>query len=364
MSDPSFRIKKFALLSLFERAVKVVRTKDITEILKNFLVEVDDSELRVVATDLELSVLATTTVFEAVAVGRAVLPAHKVLEIAKEAPDDEVLIQVEGKRASIICEDGSWELPVGNANEYPPLPNVSEIELAPIDRKELLEDVSKVLVAASSDGLRPALMVVKLEPEFMIATDGVRVHRVEPSWRLPFSFFLPLGAAMQMVSLLKLGVMDELLIGEGSDHIVFKIDGDVFLTTKVVVDYPDMEPFLKSAQANSIRISLDKKELLNAISRVRLTADQDTNLLLMGFEDKTLTLSAASKDGQRSTWRVQMSDVVPTMEAGFNWRYLREAIEAVSSPGIVLRVNEDQKTRQPVLIEDGNYTALLRQLKL
>lgn len=365
MTGPSIRIKRFSLLALFERAVKVVRTREVTDVLKNFLVEVHPEELRIVATDLELSVLASTSVFESVEQGRAILPAHKTLDIAKEAPDDEIEIKVDGRKASIVCADGSWELPVGDPDEYPPLPDINEIELSPVGREDLLKGISRVVVAASADGLRPQLMVVKLAKDYLLASDGVRIHRIQPSWRLPFDFYLPLGAAEQIISLLRLGVGEDIFIGQSKDHIVIKIDTDIFLSTKVAVDYPDTSPFFTVAQNNEAAVTIDKKELLSAISRVRLAADPDTNLLEFMFEDATMVLSCAAKSGESSVWRVQVSNpVADGFKAGFNWRYLREAVEAVDTSNVVLRLNSDMTQRQPALIEDGPFTALLRQLKL
>lgn len=110
---------------------------------------------------------------------------------------------------------------------------------------------------------------------------------------------------------------------------------------------------------------MDKKEFLSAINRVRLTADQDTNLLGLTFQNTNMILSCASKEGESSVWRVPVSNEVgDEFKAGFNWRYMKEAIEAVDSANVVLRLNADPSQRQPVLIEDEPFIALLRQLKL
>lgn len=365
MTQPKFKIKRFALLALFERAVKVVRTREVTEVLKNFLMEVSESELRVVATDLELSVLASTSVFECVEAGRTILPAHKTLGIAKEAPDDEIEISVEARKCSIVCTDGSWELPVGDVEEYPALPVVDEINLIPIDRESLLKTISRVVVAASADGLRPQLMVVRIAPDLLMASDGVRIHKIVLDWELPFEFYLPLGAAEQIVALLRMGHGDDIFLGQTDDHIVFKIDTDTFLSTKIAIDYPDTSPFFASAKDNTASVTVDRKEFLSAIGRVRLTADQDTNLLTLTFQDTTMILSCASKDGESSVWRVPVSnEVSDEFKAGFNWRYLKEAIESVEAPNVVLKLNPVVGKRQPLLIEDESFVALLRQLKL
>src|SRR5207244_8303440 len=55
-----FEIKKFVLQALLEKAITVVPTRDVMPVLKCFQFVVDPQRLRVIASDCELSLIAST----------------------------------------------------------------------------------------------------------------------------------------------------------------------------------------------------------------------------------------------------------------------------------------------------------------
>ena len=56
----SFTAKRLILAALVDKAISVVPTRDVMPVLKHFLVQVAPGRLQMAATDLELSVLAST----------------------------------------------------------------------------------------------------------------------------------------------------------------------------------------------------------------------------------------------------------------------------------------------------------------
>ncbi|GAI87921.1 unnamed protein product [marine sediment metagenome] len=80
-----FRIKKVVLQQLLERAYSVMSTgSDVSKILHNFYVVVTDDKISIVATDLELVVIANSTLIEVEVVGKAVFPGKLFLNMVKK----------------------------------------------------------------------------------------------------------------------------------------------------------------------------------------------------------------------------------------------------------------------------------------
>src|ERR1051325_11461647 len=73
----AFQIKKFVLQALLEKAITVVPTRDVMPVLKCFKFDLDDSNLRVIASDLEMTLIATTTMITPTTPGISVFPARK-----------------------------------------------------------------------------------------------------------------------------------------------------------------------------------------------------------------------------------------------------------------------------------------------
>ena len=134
-ADLAFATKKFVLQAQLEKAAFVLPSKDHIPVLKHFQIEVSDDGLRVMATDLELSVLASTPVIaQERRVGTAMFPGVKFLQLIKEAADSDIHVDVHDGYAHIECGPTTWNLRLRDGAEYPDLPNVAEVEFHKINR--------------------------------------------------------------------------------------------------------------------------------------------------------------------------------------------------------------------------------------
>jgi hypothetical protein len=105
----AFSIKKYVLQLMLDRVYPVVPTRDPMEVLKCFQIEVrHPDQLRIIATDMELSMIATTALVAVTTPGTAVIDARKLVFIVNHVVDVEVTIRFSNGTASIYIGRKTW----------------------------------------------------------------------------------------------------------------------------------------------------------------------------------------------------------------------------------------------------------------
>src|SRR2546421_6529369 len=169
-----------AALGVVSRAVS---TRTSVQILSGILLEAvpsADGELRLAATDMELSMRANVAA-QIEGDGAIVLPGKTLVDIARLLPADEVVIEHKPSESVVHITSGSasYTLHTHNPEDFPRLPDVTAVQTFAIDREALLETIQRVARAASRDESRPVLTGVLVQfgggKLVMAATDSYRL---------------------------------------------------------------------------------------------------------------------------------------------------------------------------------------------
>lgn len=352
--DIGFTAKRFQLVKLTERAAAVVPGKNIYPLLSNFQVVIGDGRLRIVATDMELSVLSETEVVTCLGAGTVLLPARRFLQILREADEGDVTVRVTRGTAHISAGHAEWNLVLQPADDYPPLPSAEDIEFTAVNRMKLLAALNLVKDAASRDGTNPRLMAISIAGGKVIASSHVRLHKASLAG-FPLDVQVPVGAVDDLCKLLGDCAQEEIGIGEEKFVLAFRIGADVFMAGKLAGEYPDMEkrllrdPMLQRKE----QLKVIKTDLAAAIRRVRITSDADTAAIGLRMSQGKVTV--VSRDQNRN----DASEDVPAEWSHkdrlvvVNWEHLQDLLELAPGPQVTLHFGADAaKRRSPLLLID------------
>src|SRR4051812_18421985 len=159
---------------------RALSTRTSVQILSGILLEARAGELRLAATDMELSLRASLTA-QIEGDGSVVLPGKTLVDIARLLPGDEVTIEHKPAESVVHVTAGtaSYTLNTYNPEDFPRLPEVDAVQTFSVDRESLLETISRVARAASRDESRPVLTGVLVSftggKLVMAATDSYRL---------------------------------------------------------------------------------------------------------------------------------------------------------------------------------------------
>ena len=270
-----FSILQNTLLNALQTVSGVVPTRSTTPILENILFELEENNLKITGTDLEVSITTKINPQKIEATGSISLPARVLTETIRSLPDIEIQFELdEGNRMKMTTSRGFYQVAGISKDNFPEQPSFSNEKTVEIKNDLLNRMFSKTIFAVSSEELRPALMGVFMQilpDEFrMVATDGHRLSKIiDKSFRFedqPIRVVIPPKAVQLALKNLKEEGSTKLIIDDNG--LCFDFAETVLYTRLVEGDYPDYERVIP--RDNEKKMIVDKNELMASLKRVSL----------------------------------------------------------------------------------------------
>jgi DNA polymerase-3 subunit beta len=350
-------------LSLVGRAVS---SRTAIQILSGILLEVRDGELRLAATDMELSLRAAVSA-QVEGDGAVVLPGRTLVDVARLLPGDEVTIEHRATESvvHVVSGSASYTLHTYNAEDFPRLPELTEAETFSVDREALLETITRVARAASRDEARPVLTGVLVQfagaKLVMAATDSYRLAVKETSLESPapdLEAIVP-SRALQELSRIA-GDADEIAVGVQENQVLFSA-GDVWLTTRRIDgQFPNYRQLLPETFEHELTVP--RAELLDVVRRAAVMIQRATPLQLR-FTDGEVTVVARTHEVGESKESMPVAYSGEPLDIGFNADFLQQGLESVEGDDVKMKLISS--LRPAILTDEGDdFTYLVMPIRL
>jgi DNA polymerase III subunit beta len=345
---------------------RALSTRTSVQILSGILLEARAGELRLAATDMELSLRATLPA-EVEGDGSIVLPGKTLVDIARLLPGDEVTIEHRPSESVVHVTAGSasYTLNTYNPEDFPRLPELDAVSTFAVERESLLETIGRVARAASRDESRPVLTGILVQfgggKLTMAATDSYRLAVKETS----FSGAVPdLEAIVPGRSLQELARIansgDEVEIGVQENQVLFSTDGVWLTTRRIDGQFPNYRQLLPESFEHELTVP--RAELLDVIRRAAVMIQRSTPLQLR-FADGELTVVARTHEVGESRESMPVAFAGEALEIGFNADFLRDGLELLDSEDV--RVKLISPLRPAVIQgETDDFTYLVMPIRL
>jgi len=352
-----------AALGVVSRAVSA-RTS--VQILSGILLEAQGSELRLAATDMELSLRANVTA-QIEGDGAIVLPGKTLVDIARLLPADEVAIEHKPAESVVHVTSGSasYTLHTYNPEDFPRLPELDAVQTFSVDRESLLETISRVARAASRDESRPVLTGVLVSftggKLVMAATDSYRlaVKETELDGSAPeLEAIVPSRALQELARIANHGETVE--VGVHENQVLFSTDGAWLTTRRIDGQFPNYRQLLPEQFEHEL--TLPRTEILEVVRRASVMIQRATPLQLR-FAEGELTVIARTHEVGESQESMPVGFSGETLEIGFNADFLRDGLESMDGDDV--RFKLISPLRPAVLQgESDDFTYLVMPIRL
>jgi len=345
---------------------RALSTRTSVQILSGILLEARGSELRLAATDMELSLRASVPA-QIEGDGSIVLPGKTLVDIARLLAGDEVTIEHRPAESVVHVTAGSaaYTLNTYNPEDFPRLPEVDAIATFAVDRESLLETIGRVARAASRDESRPVLTGVLVQfgggKLVMAATDSYRLAVKETSFsgNVPDLEAIVPGRSLQELARIA-GSGDEIEIGVQENQVLFSTDGVWLTTRRIDGQFPNYRQLLPESFEHEL--TLPRGELLDVIRRAAVMIQRSTPLQLR-FADGELTVIARTHEVGESKESMPVAFTGEALEIGFNADFLRDGLELLDSDDV--RVKLISPLRPAVIQGEGDdFTYLVMPIRL
>jgi DNA polymerase III subunit beta len=325
-------------------------------ILLNFLLETENSKLKLISTDLQMGVKHYVSA-EIESEGSITIPAKKFSDILHTLPNgQEIFLSMEADgKVSIKCGRSRFVIHGTPKSEYPVLPEFNKASAFEISTAALGDMVKKTIFAASSDETRYVLNGVfwaaaggVLE---MVATDGRRLATVRAKL-LPadkqFKVIIPTKILQELLHLLNsMKDMEEerMLVSITENQVAFQTKSTTMLSRLVEGSFPNYEQVIPLKK--DIRLKFATKDLLTITKQAALCSADRGGAVKFTLKKGALHVTASSQT-------LAFDDELPAEYKGeefsiaFNPQYIIDGLKAMDMDKITLNLTTPVN---PALIE-------------
>lgn len=339
-----FIVNSSTLLKELQKLNGVISTSNTLPILDNFLFEIEDGKIKIIASDLETTMISEITT-ESSSNGQITIPSKILIDTLKTFSNQPLtfLVDEETKGIEISSENGNYKLAGQDAKEFPKIPELSSSSSFLISSSVLLNAINKTLFASGNDELRPVMSGVfcELSEENItfVATDAhklVKHTRSKISSNSNSSFILP----KKPLSLLKNNIDSDsdLNIDFNETNVKFSLDNITLICRLIDGKYPNYDAVIPKDNPN--KLVINKDELLNSIKRVSIYASKTTHQIRLKIAGSQLQITSedldfANKAEERLTCSYEGEDI----EIGFNSRFVIDMLNNIGAEQICLEMS-------------------------
>lgn len=340
----NFITSSTTLLRHLQSISGVLTTNTTLPILDNFLFEINDGQLIIVASDLETT-MRTSMEVEANESGKIAIPAKLLLEVLKNLPDQPCtfIVNKENFGVEIVYENGKAKMIGYAGDDYPKTPMIANANSIKIAGDVIAKAINKTLFATGNDDLRPVMNGVfcQFTPQDItfVATDAhklVRFTKKSSNATGTSSFILP----KKPLNLIKSNLRgdEEVLIEFNESNAIFTF-GDVMMVCRLIDGkFPNYEAVIPKENPNVLLI--DRLQFLSSLKRVAIFSNKTTHQVKLKLAGSELVLSSEDIDfSNESSERLTCNYDGEDMEIGFNSRFLLEMLNNLDVQEIRLEMS-------------------------
>jgi len=355
-------VRKNDLLRELQLVQGIVERKNSIPILSNVLVETSGAEIRIAATDLDVS-LRSGCGAQVVSGGAITLGAKKLYEIMRSLPESDVRLEVQADSwTAIECERVRFRMAGLPKEDFPSLPEAKGgrgIEVPGAALRELIARTSFAITAEDARYyLAGALLILEKDAVSMVATDGHRLAYASRKAPLKVTdgqrVLVPRKAIQELARLLE--TEESATFHQVENHLVFTVGSRTLASKSIEGQFPAFEKVIAISGDKSVR--LGREALATAIRRVSLLSSDRSRAVKLSLEKGHVGLAASSPDLGEARESLPVDYTGAPVEIGFNAQYLLDFLQAAATErvAIELKDHESQGILRPVPDKDAVAT--------
>jgi DNA polymerase-3 subunit beta len=340
-------------------------------ILQHILAEVNDNEMTLKATDMELAFEAVVPV-EGQGSRVVAIPGKKFIETVRVYPDGVLSLEWPdtGNRIWMRAKGFNSEHNVQPGEGFPELPKPEAgLPSVTVPAQAFRKAITLGSISVSKDATKPALsgVLLHLGKHFIrvVSTDGFRLAVVE----LPLETGLETDARL-IVPRRALDLLPSSLGDDG--HLTLTWDerslfmdqpGLKFSTRRVTGNYPAYEKVLPAELPK--KVIIDREDFLKTLRVVGLKKDDYNKNVRLFFEFPNLRVFFQHPDEGVNQGTLSFTGEEQPLELAFNIDYLTELLERIPGDEVVYQFKDDvgQGIFMSPSIEDMSFRYILMPVK-
>jgi len=319
-------------------------------ILENVLIKAYKNKLQLMATNLEMSTVASIAA-KVTEEGEIAVPARTLSEIVSNLQSDQVELVATEEMLKITTDTTSIDLSGMNTSDFPAVPTkIPEGEIN-IPTEEFVETLAQVGFAASRDETRPqltgVLFIMEAQGLRLVASDGFRLSQktIKPEKPLKEGrVIIPKNILQELQRSVKEESKIKLFINQEDNEVLFSFGDFVFSSRVIEGEFPNFERIIP--KSSSVTASFDKDEFAKVIKVASVFARDTANIVKVKVDEGVLSVRAESSRSGRQEAKIPAKVEGDSVEISFNFKFIEDflaickaneieiALTNTTSPGV------------------------------
>jgi DNA polymerase-3 subunit beta len=368
-------VRKADLLRELQLFQGIVERKNTIPILANVLIEADNDQVRLLATDLEVGLRSRCQASVAKG-GSLTLPAKKLYEIIKALPETDVRIEEDKSGVKVAADRFDSRMQTLPREDFPTLPDGSGTYSATLPRDVLKRMVEKTQFAITGEDTRyflnGALFILRADSMSLVSTDGHRLAlitvprdkgkgkgRPEDEMRV----ILPRKTLLELGRLLAEGDGD-IQYERGENHLFFDIGGRLLISRMIDGQFPAFERVIP--KGNDKRVEFDRDRLTSAVKRVALLSNERSRAVKFQMDKGKVEIASSSPEFGEAKEVLMVDYAGAPVTICFNAQYVLDFLSVVETDSVGLEFKDEmsQAVMKPVGAEGYDYTYVIMPMRV
>lgn len=340
-------IQKRSLKAAIDTVLPAVAGKSTLPVLSHVRVQVDEGEITLAATNLEIG-MVTRVQGKGEGVWGVCVPAKLFADIINALPDDVVTLTFDPQRQELRVKAGKFTntLKGIEVEEFPNIPMASVRPVLSLPAAEVRAALLRVVGSAATDDSRPVLsggsFTVGGGMVTFVTADGFRLSLDRVSHadnETTMSLVIPATTLATVARLVKPSEAEVyVVLTEGGTQAIFTVGETTLVSRLIDGKYPDIARIVPAPETEIVTAVTTLADAQRAAKIAALFAEKSQNTVKATFTSDSIVLTAnADEVGDAEAVipaTVTLRDGVTAACIGLNVRYLADALGSLAGTDV------------------------------
>ena len=375
-------VRKTDLLRELQLFQGIVERKNTIPILANVLLEANGSEMKMLATDLEVGLRSkcAATVGKS---GSLTLPAKKLYEIVKALPETDVRIEEDRGGVKVAADRFDSRMQTLPREDFPTLPDASGTVSAQLPRDAVRQMIARTQFAITGEDTRyflnGALFLLRPDSMGLVSTDGHRLAHITigrdgetakskaPKADAPSDenrVILPRKTLLELGRLLGEVGEGDIQYERGENHLFFQVGDRLLISRMIDGQFPAFERVIP--KNNDKHVEFDRDRLTSAVKRVALLSNERSRAVKFQIDKGKVEIASSSPEFGEAKEVLMVDYAAAPVTICFNAQYVLDFLGVVETDTVSLDFKDEmsQAVLKPVGGEGYEYTYVIMPMRI
>ncbi|OQK16490.1 DNA polymerase III subunit beta [Methyloprofundus sedimenti] len=341
-----FIINRELLLTPLQQIVNVIEKKQTMPILANVLFQLQNNQLTLTGTDLEVQIVAKLALDNEVE-GSITIPARKLLDICRLLPSAvDIKFELSDNKLKIQSGRSRFVVSTLPADDYPNFEMSSMDCHFSIQAGQLKKALDKTTFCMANQDIRYYLNGIMLnifnQQLKLVGSDGHRLaiyeDRIAQETGIELRIIIPRKGVLELARLLD-NEEQELQVDFSRNNIRVVIGNLIFSAKLVDSKYPDFSKVFEQDFYSPIHVQ--KQLLKDALTRVAILSNEKFKGVEFSIDGGNLKISTNNPEHEEADEEIFIEYQGQPLSIAFNSQYILDAVANLDSELAVLTIAEN-----------------------